>query len=100
MHTHTHTHTHSQVASNGVEAVKAIREGRQFDVVLMDMMMPVMNGVESTREIRAMGFTQLPILAMVRVCLLGWVVGGGGGMCKGKDGCVFDKRVLGGGERT
>ncbi|KAF5830449.1 CheY-like superfamily [Dunaliella salina] len=55
---------HCEVASNGVEAVAAIRAGRQFDVVLMDMMMPVMNGVDSTREIRALGHTQLPILAM------------------------------------
>jgi len=55
---------HCEVASNGVEAVAAIRSGRQFDVVLMDMMMPVMNGVDSTREIRAMGHTRLPILAM------------------------------------
>jgi len=57
----------AQVASNGVEAVQAIRAGRQFDVVLMDMMMPVMSGVEATREIRALGHTQLPILAMVRM---------------------------------
>eukprot|EP00983_Pelagomonas_calceolata_P025263 793643-Pelagomonas_calceolata.AAC.1 len=68
-HTHTHTLARTQVASNGVEAVAAIRSGRQFDVVLMDMMMPVMNGVDSTREIRAMGHTRLPILAMV--CGLG-----------------------------
>ena len=49
-----------------MEAVAAIRAGRTFDVVLMDMMMPVMSGVEATHEIRAMGHTQLPILAMVR----------------------------------
>lgn len=53
-----------------MEAVQAVRSGRQFDVVLMDMMMPVMNGVDSTREIRAMGHTELPILAMVRGCFL------------------------------
>lgn len=43
-------------ASNGLEAVerhrKAYQEGRPFDVVLMDVSMPVMNGFEATREIR------------------------------------------------
>jgi CheY-like chemotaxis protein len=34
-----------------------------FSIVLMDMAMPVMGGVESTQEIRAQGFT-LPIVAM------------------------------------
>ncbi|PRW57078.1 hybrid sensor histidine kinase response regulator [Chlorella sorokiniana] len=56
-----------RVASNGREAVIAVEEaaaaGRQFDVVLMDMCMPVLGGVEATQEIRALGCT-LPIVAM------------------------------------
>jgi CheY-like chemotaxis protein len=41
---------------NGQEAIEAILSNQEsFDAVLMDMMMPVLSGVEATRKIRAMG---------------------------------------------
>jgi CheY-like chemotaxis protein len=39
------------IANNGVEAIEKFRENN-FDVILMDIMMPVMDGLEATVKIR------------------------------------------------
>src|SRR6185503_12094927 len=59
------------VAANGREAVDAVRE-RDYDVVLMDIQMPEMDGFEATAAIRALDKgTTLPIIGLTAHALSG-----------------------------
>ena len=59
---------HIVLAVNGREAVDMVTAGARFDLVLMDMQMPVLGGIAATREIRAFeadtGAPRLRIVAM------------------------------------
>ena len=55
----------SKVVNNGEKAVDEIKaHGQAYDLVLMDIQMPVLGGIEATKLIRDMGYSDLPIFAM------------------------------------
>ncbi|MBF0309352.1 MAG: response regulator [Magnetococcales bacterium] len=58
-----------ELAENGSQALERVRQER-FDLVLMDMQMPVMDGLTATRLLREEGYT-LPVVAMTANVLPG-----------------------------
>tara|TARA_B100000497_G_scaffold113377_1_gene135116 strand:+ start:531 stop:2159 length:1629 start_codon:yes stop_codon:yes gene_type:complete len=54
---------HTDVVSDGNEAVRACKKGG-YDVILMDIQMPNLDGIEATRKIRASSVKQPAIIAL------------------------------------
>jgi len=60
------------LAMDGKQALEQIEKNPDIDVVLMDMMMPEMDGYESIREIRKLPkFSKLPIIAVTAKSMIG-----------------------------
>jgi CheY-like chemotaxis protein len=59
-------------AENGVEAIRALREHENVDLVLMDVMMPEMDGYEAMEEIRKNArWRETPIIALTAKAMKG-----------------------------
>lgn len=60
------------IVNNGKEALEILKENEEFDAILMDCQMPIMDGYEATKYIREMEkFANLPIIAMTANAMQG-----------------------------
>jgi len=59
-------------ADRGLAAIEKIKNGNIYDVIFMDHMMPEMDGIETTRRLRDMGYAE-PIVALTASAVAGQV---------------------------
>ncbi|MDR2580385.1 MAG: response regulator [Fibromonadaceae bacterium] len=59
-----------ETASSGFEAIKKVKAGNEYDIIFMDHMMPKMDGIETTKRLREMGYTY-PIVALTANAVAG-----------------------------
>ncbi len=62
----------ADIAGGGVEAIKLVQQ-KHYDIIFMDHMMPELDGIETTEQIRALGGTYqaLPIIALTANAVAG-----------------------------
>jgi len=58
------------LAVSGFEAIEKVKEGNVYNIIFMDHMMPKMDGIETTKKLRNMGYTN-PIVALTANALAG-----------------------------
>jgi len=57
-------------AMSGIQAIEKIKQGKMYDTIFMDHMMPEMDGIETTKNLRAMNYTA-PIVALTANAVAG-----------------------------
>ena len=60
----------TETCSSGQEAIAKIKQGKVYDIVFMDHMMPVLNGVDTLRIIRDIGYKE-PVIALTANAIIG-----------------------------
>ncbi|MCL1807935.1 MAG: ATP-binding protein [Oscillospiraceae bacterium] len=60
----------SDSAGSGFEAIEKVKNGKVYDIIFMDHMMPKMDGIEATKLIRSMGYEH-PIVALTANAVAG-----------------------------
>ena len=60
----------TDLVTSGFDAIDKIRDGAVYDIVFMDHMMPVMDGISATKLIRQAGYTH-PIVALTANAVVG-----------------------------
>jgi len=59
-----------ETSSSGFEAIEKVRAGNIYDIIFMDYMMPRMDGSETMRKIKDLGYTQ-PIVVLTANAIIG-----------------------------
>jgi len=59
-----------ETAISGFEAIDKVKNGKIYDIIFMDHMMPKMDGIEAVKIIRSMGYKQ-PIVALTANAVVG-----------------------------
>jgi len=59
-----------ETATSGFEVIEKIKRGKTYDIIFMDHMMPKMDGIETVKIIRSMGYKQ-PIVALTANAVVG-----------------------------
>ena len=59
-----------ETAISGFEAIEKVKNGNVYDIIFMDHMMPKMDGVETTKILREMGYNN-PIIALTANAIIG-----------------------------
>jgi CheY-like chemotaxis protein len=59
-----------ETVESGLEAINLVKSGDEYDIIFMDHMMPVMDGMEAVKELRAIGYKRA-IIALTANAVVG-----------------------------